>query len=171
MKTPAEFLSKKGLSHRYPIIGGKYDSNLLNLLIEFNEYQGFEQLESRIKELEQTIENMKAIAGEKIEPVGCVSSVDYPNEGETEVYVFVPVEINYWKGKSTHIYRKSFKTIEECQDFFDNIHKKDSGERWDTMLCDYKGAKWETKENGDLFMSVDHDGANVEYICMKLGVK
>ena len=85
MKTPAEFLSKKGLSHRYPIIGGKYDSNLLNLLIEFNEYQGFEQLESRIKELEQTIENMKAIAGEKIEPVGCVSSVDYPSENETEI--------------------------------------------------------------------------------------
>ena len=141
------------------------------VILEWFDTETIEQLESRIKELEQTIENMKAIAGEKIEPVGCVSSVDYPNEGETEVYVFVPVEINYWKGKSTHIYRKSFKTIEECQDFFDNIHKKDSGERWDTMLCDYKGAKWETKENGDLFMSVDHDGANVEYICMKLGVK
>lgn len=38
------------------------------------------QLESRIKELEQTIENMKAIAGEKIEPINVVSSVDYTTE-------------------------------------------------------------------------------------------
>ena len=53
MKTPAEFLSKKGLSHTYPIIGSKYDSNLLNLLIEFNEYQGFNELQTRIKELEE----------------------------------------------------------------------------------------------------------------------
>ena len=129
------------------------------------------QLKERIKELETTIENMKAIAGEKIEFVSTNTSVDYPNDNETEIYVFVPVEINYWKGASTYIHRKSFKTIEECQEFFDNIHKKDSGERWGTMLCDYRDAKWETAENGDLFMMVNHDGAIVEYICMKLGVK
>ena len=94
------------------------------------------QLKERIKELEATIENMKAIAINLQQPEQgyTVTSVDYQNYNETKVYVFVPVEINYWKGKSTHIYRKSFKTIEECQDFFDNIHKKDSGEYrdWET---------------------------------------
>ncbi len=36
-----------------------------------------QQLESRIKELEQTIENMKAIAGKKIESVGIITSTNY----------------------------------------------------------------------------------------------
>ena len=35
---------------------------------------------NHIKELEQTIENMKAIAGEKIEPINTISSVDYTTE-------------------------------------------------------------------------------------------
>ena len=54
----------------YAKVGGKY--------IECTET--VEQLESRIKELEQTIENMKAIAGEKIESINVVSSVDYTTE-------------------------------------------------------------------------------------------
>lgn len=40
---------------------------------------------NRIKELEGTIENMKAIAGEKIEPINGISSVDYPSDNETLV--------------------------------------------------------------------------------------
>ena len=123
------------------------------------------------KELEGTIENMKAISFPKEEVVNGITSVDYPSDNETEINVFIPIEINYWKGKSTHIYRKSFSTIEECQAFFDNMHKEDSGERWGTMLCDYRTAKWEYKENGDLLMMVNHDGAIVEYICMNCGRK
>ena len=42
------------------------------------------QLKDRVKELETTIENMKAIAGEKIEPIGGISSVDYQSDKETE---------------------------------------------------------------------------------------
>ena len=129
------------------------------------------QLQTRINELEGTIENMKAISFPKEEVVNGITSVDYPSDNETEINVFIPIEINYWKGKSTHIYRKSFSTIEECQAFFDNMHKEDSGERWGTMLCDYRTAKWEYKENGDLLMMVNHDGAIVEYICMNCGRK
>ena len=93
------------------------------------------------------------------------------SDKSTELDVFIPVEINHYKGESTYIYRKSFRTIEECQHFFDDMHKKDSGERWGTMLCDYREAKWETKENGDLCMGVGHDGAFVKYICMNCGRK
>ena len=42
-----------------------------------------EQLQTRINEL---IENMKAIAGEKIEPINSVSSVDYQEEKTTMTY-------------------------------------------------------------------------------------
>lgn len=35
--------------------------------------------------MQSTIENMKAIAGEKIEPVECISSIDYNNDNETEL--------------------------------------------------------------------------------------
>ena len=44
-----------------------------------------QHLESRIKELETTIENMKAIAGEKIEYVGTKTSVDYIDDNTTEL--------------------------------------------------------------------------------------
>ena len=45
----------------------------------------FLEIITDFKELEQTIENMKAIAGEKIEPVGVISSVDYPSDNVTEL--------------------------------------------------------------------------------------
>ena len=44
-----------------------------------------QQLESRINELEQTIENMKSIAGENVEAVASITSVDYPNDETTEL--------------------------------------------------------------------------------------
>lgn len=55
--------------------------------------QIYQLFETRIKELEGTIEKMKAIACEKIEHINCVTSVDYPNDNETELitereYVF-----------------------------------------------------------------------------------
>ena len=40
---------------------------------------------NKIKELEATIENMKAIAGEKIEPINSVTSIDYVEEKTTEL--------------------------------------------------------------------------------------
>ena len=45
----------------------------------------FLEIITDFKELEQTIENMKAIAGEKIEPIGGSSSVDYPIDNVTEL--------------------------------------------------------------------------------------
>ena len=64
--------------------------------------KAIEQLQTRINEL---IENMKAIAGEKIEPINSVSSVDYPSDNETElitemddVYgINIPIEITKTK--------------------------------------------------------------------------
>ena len=60
-----------------------------------------DQVKERIKELEQTIENMKAIAGEKVEPINVVSSVDYTTELITEmddVYgINIPIEITRTK--------------------------------------------------------------------------
>jgi len=43
------------------------------------------QLKERVNELEGTIENMKAIAGENIQSIGSITSVDYPNDNETHV--------------------------------------------------------------------------------------
>ena len=52
------------------------------------------------KELEGTIENMKAIAGEKIQQVGSITSVDYPNDNETEITEFFNDGVEIFKCNS-----------------------------------------------------------------------
>lgn len=79
-----------------------------------------EQLESRIKELENTIENMKAIAGEKIKSVGIITSVDYPSDNTTElIEVFSNecgyiMQCTYCKEKHSTDFQSKFNFCPNC---------------------------------------------------------
>lgn len=53
------------------------------------------QLKERVNELENTIENMKAIAGEKIESIGSITSVDYTSDNTTELIEVFSNESGY----------------------------------------------------------------------------
>lgn len=84
--------------------------------------QIYQLFETRIKELEQTIENMKAIAGEKIEPVGCISSVYYPSDNETEVFKKITICEN---GNVTTITTNCCNNkVEEWQNYCPNCGRK-----------------------------------------------
>lgn len=84
-----------------------------------------------------------------------------------KTFNWIPVEVNHYKGVSTYIHKVVFDTVEQCQSYFDERHKERSGEDWGTNRCDYSRSKWEI-EYDNLRKYVDHDGAGVEYICMKL---
>ena len=78
--------------------------------------------------------------------------------------LFVPVKINYYNNSSgfTTVYDDCFKTLEECQDFFD---KGDRGVYLRTR-------EWSKHElSGEMFKLYDHDGALVRYICKKVILK
>ena len=75
--------------------------------------------------------------------------------------LFIPVEINYYHGKSTTIGNISFKTIKDCKKHFNETHRQHPEEQ--KYMCDYCNAKWSNK-SGRWMKGVDHDGAYVEYI-------
>jgi hypothetical protein len=116
----------------------------------------------RTKSLRAAIEKLKK-ANEASKPDAAALRIE---RGVDIMNTYIPVEINHYKGESTRIHRYAFDTLEKCQEFFNKRHKEKSGSHWGTTLCDYRKAEWKLK-NGNIQMGIDHDGAFVEYICMK----
>ena len=88
-------------------------------------------------------------------------------ENKTNNFVFMPVKINYYKGRQEFIVKKAFKSEELCMKYFDEEHRKLKSSHCGTILCDYCNAPWKIK-NGEYIKTVDHDGVIVDYKCVKL---
>ena len=79
--------------------------------------------------------------------------------------IWIAVEINCYRGRTTTVYSIYFKSAREGMEWFDKKHDCHPQKN----LCDYcnKKNKWENK--GYMFEKfVDHDGAGVFYQVKRL---